>query len=219
MGQRIRARREHRDLSQEKLGEAVGVSKGTVSQWEAGTINLKSKYLQKLSEALDCSLDWIIQGEGVIQPFSKQLMGVYGSDVDQIRYVPLVSSVQAGKWEEVIPSFSVDMFTDWVPAIHKRTSARSFAMMVEGESMVSTSGRQQSLPPGSKVIVDPDVDPYEGAIVVAARPGVADDEATIKRYSRDGNQFMLIPNNSQYPTLDGKDSRIIGVVRQVVIDL
>ena len=216
--ERIKRRRLELHLTQEHVAQRVKVSRTAIQQWERGIVNPKSNHLEVLAEVLNCSPEWLLKGEGVIQPTRKNFEASLDG-AEEIRWVPLISAVQAGQWADLPPDYSVDEFTEWVPASKARTSTRSFAMRVQGESMISSNGRRVSLHPGYKVIVDPEAREDEGAIVVAIRAGTVGSEATIKRYARDGDQFMLVPNNTQYQALDGKDSRIIGVVRQVVIDL
>ncbi|ELI0359999.1 XRE family transcriptional regulator [Vibrio cholerae] len=50
IGKNIKKHRERLGLSQEKLGEAVGVTKSTISQWELGKVDPKRSNIKKLSE-------------------------------------------------------------------------------------------------------------------------------------------------------------------------
>jgi|SRR4051812_18722404 transcriptional regulator with XRE-family HTH domain len=63
MGDRIRTLRQARGLTQEQLGEEVGVSKSAVSQWEDGSVeNIKLKTFLKLIEVLRTHHDYLIWG-------------------------------------------------------------------------------------------------------------------------------------------------------------
>ena len=54
IGQRIRAMRERRGLSQEKLGRAIGVTKAVISSWEMDRVkNMQLRNLFALAYALD----------------------------------------------------------------------------------------------------------------------------------------------------------------------
>jgi transcriptional regulator with XRE-family HTH domain len=46
--------RKFRGLSQEKLGERIGVSKGDISNWEKGKRRYNQDLLEQLAEALEC---------------------------------------------------------------------------------------------------------------------------------------------------------------------
>jgi transcriptional regulator with XRE-family HTH domain len=63
MGDRIKALRQARRLSQEGLGTAVGVTKSAVSQWEAGaTQNIKLKTFLALLEVLGTDYEYLVYG-------------------------------------------------------------------------------------------------------------------------------------------------------------
>lgn len=57
IGERIRAARKAKKLSQEQLAEELGVSFQAVSTWEQGKFIPDSEHLPALAEALDLSLD------------------------------------------------------------------------------------------------------------------------------------------------------------------
>ena len=52
-GEKIRALRELRGMSQEQLAEMVGVSKNSISRYEIGTADMKSSVLFEISKVLD----------------------------------------------------------------------------------------------------------------------------------------------------------------------
>ena len=63
IGDRIRAARLARGMSQEKLGEKLGVSFQAVSSWETGKFLPDSDHLPALSSALDLSIDALLADE------------------------------------------------------------------------------------------------------------------------------------------------------------
>ena len=80
--------------------------------------------------------------------------------------------------------------------------------------------RQPKEPDGAIVVVDPDAEPRHRSIVIVRQNNVS--EATCKRLIYEGDQPMIRPDNPAYvgqiaPLVD--DARIVGVVRQVVVDL
>ena len=50
-----------RGLTQAQLAEQIGVHKNRVYEWEKGKFMPRGKNLMKLSAALDCSMDELIQ--------------------------------------------------------------------------------------------------------------------------------------------------------------
>ena len=82
-----------------------------------------------------------------------------------------------------------------------------FALRVRGDSMVGAG-----IMSGDKVVVRPQQHADDGQIVVA-RIG---DEATVKRLRRRNGQVWLLPENDNYPPIDGREAELIGIVKAVV---
>lgn len=82
-----------------------------------------------------------------------------------------------------------------------------FALRVRGDSMINAG-----ILSGDKVVVRPQQNADDGQIVVA-RIG---DEATVKRLRRRKGHIWLMPENDNYPPIDGTDAEIIGIVKGVV---
>jgi DNA-binding XRE family transcriptional regulator len=62
VGQRIKAARKAAGLTQQKLGEKLGVKFQTVAQWERGLRNPKLTTLQKVADACGCSVTYLAFG-------------------------------------------------------------------------------------------------------------------------------------------------------------
>ena len=60
IGERIKAARLVKGLSQEKLGDLLGVSFQAVSSWETGKFIPDAEHLPQLSAVLDLSLDSLL---------------------------------------------------------------------------------------------------------------------------------------------------------------
>lgn len=82
-----------------------------------------------------------------------------------------------------------------------------FALRVKGDSMIGAG-----ILDGDKVVVRPQPSADDGQIVVAR----IDDEATVKRLSRRDGQIWLLPENPNYPPIDGTYAELIGIVKAVV---
>jgi len=61
LGSRIASMRGYRRLTQEELGNMVGVSKQTMSGWEHNTAKPNANYLRELCKALGCSADYLLE--------------------------------------------------------------------------------------------------------------------------------------------------------------
>lgn len=63
MAQRVKETRKSKGLSQQQLADAIGVTKGAVSQWENGsTANIKLDLFFRLADTLDVDPRWLALG-------------------------------------------------------------------------------------------------------------------------------------------------------------
>jgi len=123
-----------------------------------------------------------------------------------LRRVPLISSVQAGLWTEVIDNFQPGDAEEWIN-ITSKVSPNSFALCVVGNSM-ETEFRE-----GEIVIVDPGREARSGDYVVAK---INDDEATFKQFIVDGGNVYLRPLNSDYPIIVVPKDKSFVIVGRIV---
>ncbi|MCD7756255.1 MAG: transcriptional repressor LexA [Firmicutes bacterium] len=82
-----------------------------------------------------------------------------------------------------------------------------FALRVRGDSMIGAG-----IFSGDLVVVRPQSTADDGQIVVA-RIG---DEATVKRLRRRSGEVWLLPENENYPPIDGSQAQIVGLVKALV---
>ena len=82
-----------------------------------------------------------------------------------------------------------------------------FALRVRGDSMIGAG-----ILSGDLVVVRPQQNADDGQIVVAR----IEDEATVKRLRRRNGQVWLLPENENYPPIDGTFAEIVGIVKAVV---
>ena len=113
--------------------------------------------------------------------------------------VPIVGTVAAGQ-----PITAVENIDGYVPW---EGGEGWFALRVKGESM-----KNAGILPGDKVIVRPQPTAENGEIVVA----LLEDEATVKRFSRQNGHILLLPENEAFEPIPGDEAAILGVVRGVV---
>ncbi|MCU5775198.1 LexA family protein [Winslowiella arboricola] len=211
MNERITQRMRLLKLRSVDLIKGTGASKGTVSQWISGDTAPSAKFLSKLSQVLGVTERWLTEG-GLIEETS----GNAHPGPDIRRRVPLLSSVQAGNWKEIVEE-NLQEISEWIDTT-ANVSPYSFSLRVAGHSMESPPGSGISIPDGSIVIVDPEVEPLSGRIVVARVKG--SNEATVKRLAVDGPNMYLMPLNPNYKPIpcDG-DCEIIGVCVRVEMNL
>lgn len=91
MGERIKSLRRERKMTQENLGELLGIKKAAVQKYEKGTVkNIKRDTLLKLADIFDTSVEYIVSGNDILPP------NMLPADLDKTVKVPVLASVSAG---------------------------------------------------------------------------------------------------------------------------
>ena len=116
--------------------------------------------------------------------------------------VPIVGNVAAGS-----PILAEECIEDYLTFDTGGRSGEYFALRVRGESMLNVG-----ILPGDLVVVRRQQTCNNGEIVVA----MIDDEATVKRFSRQNGRVWLLPENEAYAPIDGTYAQILGKVSAVV---
>jgi len=121
---------------------------------------------------------------------------------------PVISWVSAGEWSEAIEPYHRKGIDRWYDTTVE-CSESSFWLDVKGDSMTSPVGL--SIPEGTVILIDPEVEPRNGKLVVAKLE--YENEATFKKLIVDAGRKFLKPLNPQYPMTEiNGNCRIIGVV-------
>lgn len=116
--------------------------------------------------------------------------------------VPIVGNVAAGS-----PILAEECIEDYLTFDTGGRSGEYFALRVRGESMLNAG-----ILPGDLVVVRRQQVANNGEIVVA----MIEDEATVKRFSRQNGHVWLLPENEAYSPIDGTYAQILGKVVAVV---
>lgn len=214
VGTRIKELRKALNLRQSDIAIKIGTSAVAVGNWERETNEPDGSNLLSLAKILKTTPEYILHGDREVTSLQIREPGETYSI--STRRVPLISSVQAGQWMEAIDNFPPGAADEWRETTAK-VSRTSFALKVEGKSMQNPSGTP-SIPHGSIVIVDPEIEATNGKIVVAKLSSA--NEVTIKRLVIDGTETYLEPLNPDYkPIMIDSDCTIVGVVKQVIQDI
>lgn len=106
IGERIKRRRLELKLTQTQIKNAVGISSGNLSEIENGNRTPAMTTLYRLSEVLNCSIDWIIKGDSLaeknddffLSEEEKQLINLYRqmAAIDQEDLI-LIAEMKANK--------------------------------------------------------------------------------------------------------------------------
>lgn len=205
----LRRAREQADMTLEEVSAALArsgieLSPGQLSRLERGESGLTENRIDQLARLYGWAPAELIGGR-------KETDGALRT----ARLVPLIDSVQAGHWTEVVDPYAKGDAKLWIAA-PRRVGPRAFALEIKGNSM-EPEYREPDI-----IIVDPDREPHPGNDVVARID--PDDVATFKRYrQRRGAagriEVDLVPLNENWPTLtldQKKGGRLIGVATDLI---
>lgn len=214
VGQRIRALRKGKKLTQAQLAKVVGVSAPAVTEWEKDGYLPKAEPLEAMAKFFNVTSQFILKGIDNSPPnhYSQEI--TQESNVSYtgklLRRIPVLDFVQAGAWREVVYDGLNPMghtYTDY----EGMNPSDIFSVTVDGLSMAPR------FMPNDQLIIDPNLAPQPGDFVIAQN---GDYEVTFKKYRVTGydelgrEHFQLMPLNPDFAPLDSKVSniRIIGVV-------
>jgi len=133
---------------------------------------------------------------------SVQLQTTSPSMLDKIIAVPLAGVIAAGEPIEAIrTSETIDIPQDMVaPGV--------FALKVRGDSMI-----QDGILEGDYVVIEPCPTPNNGDIIVAL---LDRENATLKRFYREGDHIRLQPANSAYAPIRTRRVTVQGRVKGII---
>lgn len=191
-------------LSQEKLAEHLGVTKGAVSHWLNGRRNPSLEEIGMVFEYLGVH-GAKLNSDGT---FTIGELSTSKPALPQYDY-PVFSHVQAGMFTPEFRSFTERDAEGWVSTT-KKASDNAFWLEVDGHSMTAPAGSKPSFPEGMLILVDPEEPVDPGDFCIARLNG---DEFTFKKLIKDSGQVFLQPLNPQFPMIPCHEHcRVVGKV-------
>jgi repressor LexA len=125
------------------------------------------------------------------------------SPPSQSTVLPLVGEVAAGS-----PVVAEDRIDDYLTVPDQLAPDADFVLTVKGDSMINAGILE-----GDLVVVRKQADARNGEIVVAL---VGDEDATVKRFFRDGGRVRLQPENDTLEPMYPDEVQILGTVKAVL---
>lgn len=204
------AKKKELGLSQESLGDAIGMGQSAIAQLLNGVNAINAENAAKLAVALDVSVD------DFSPSLSKEIRAMFNAVASQKllknsnRYeYPLFTKIQAGAFTENGNAYTENDAVAWIPTA-KKASDCAFWLEVEGHSMTAPQGGRPSFPEGMLILIDPEQDVEFGDFCVAR---LLNDEFTFKRLIRDGGIEYLEPLNPRYDLIPiNGNCQIVGKV-------
>ena len=210
-GERLEAAMTHVGWGPSDLCARSGVAMATISAITKRGSD-RTNYKESLVKAFPMakvSHRWLRDGTGSMTDAPEPESNVAPAPMGANR-VPVITSIQAGMWAEIVDSFQPGDAGDWL-LTDIDLSDSAFALDIRGNSM------EPEFKDGDRVIIDPEIAPQPGDFV-AAKNG--EQEATFKKYRPRGMDahgniiFELVPLNDDYPTLrsDVQHIKIVGTM-------
>lgn len=191
IGQRIRALRRSKKLTQVQLAKIAGVSSPAVTEWEKDSYLPKAASLEAIANKLGVTTEYILTGKGDPDAMQKEQSNVMPVSP---RMAPVLSWVQAGTMTNV-ESVDMSQVEEWLP-IPDGDCEKCFYLKVQGLS------NYPEFHEGDYILVDPTLpfcDMNSGDIVVVRKF----DDATFKRLviEPDGTKYLQAINPEFKPNI------------------
>lgn len=203
IGERIKEARELRRLTQEQLGNALGMNKSTIQRYETGQISkIKIPVLESIAKALNVNPNWLaLKSEDMtIKKYPYEIKNII--PLPKTKKVPLVGTIACGT-----PITAVENIEDYIDM--SEDVRADFALRCKGDSMINAR-----IFDGDIVYIrqQPDVENGEIAAVLI------DDEATLKRVFKHKDSLELRAENPTFPPLyyEGSELETIRILGKAV---
>lgn len=206
VGEKIKIRRKELGLSADQLAEKLGKDRSTIYRYESKEIEkLPIDIIEPLADALLVSpqylMGWVAKNNEPVD-----------NSISVSAMLPIYGCIPAG-----VPALAEEYVEGYMPTSVPNPD-EYFFLRVQGNSMIGAG-----IIDGCKVLIHKQNSADDGQIVACRVNG---DEATLKRFKHHGSVVLLKPENNAYddcivPVEDFENgtAQIIGVVRQIVIDV
>lgn len=191
IGQRIRALRRSKKLTQAQLAKIAGVSSPAVTEWEKDGYLPKAASLEAIANRLGVTTEYILTGKGDPDAMQKEQPNIVPVSP---RMAPVLSWVQAGTMTNV-ETVDMSQVEEWLP-LPDGDCEKCFYLKVQGLS------NYPEFHEGDYILVDPTLpfgDMNSGDIIVVRKF----DDATFKRLviEPDGTKYLQAINPEFKPNI------------------
>ena len=201
-GEIIKKLRKERGLTQEQLGDIIGVQKSAIAKYESGRVeNLKRHTIAKLAKYFGVTPSYIL---GIREDKEMYL----SAGIDYIS-VPLYANICCGNG-----GFVDDNIVDYVPVPSQGLNMKKehFCMFAQGDSMTPM------IDEGDLLVFEKTSSPRENMIGAFC---IGENEATCKKYVVSNGVVILKPLNTSYDPvpISVEDIKCIGCLRKIIRDV
>lgn len=200
---RIFQKKSELNLSYQDMSEKTGLSKSTLQRYITGDIrNLGLDKLEILAKALDVTPSYLMGWEDENKdPILENIPGIITPV--QMKRIPILGTIACGD-----PIFAQENYDGYF-MIDKNLPEADFILRAKGDSMI-----EAHIFDGDLVFLRKTSDVDDGQIAAV----LIDDEATLKRVSRDKDTVILQPCNKNYKPIivQEKDDKQVLILGEMV---
>ena len=207
VGDYIKSLRKNKGLTQEELGNMIGVKKAAVQKWESGMVqNLKRNTIKQLSDIFEVSPASFIDNDDPIESNATIL------PQEKIRMIPVYESVSAG-----FGAYADNYILEYIPLFisSDEEAHNTLCIKVPGNSMY------QKIEDGDSIQVLKQDWCESGQVAIVLIDG---ENAVVKKVEYDKSSITLLSFNPEYAPRVFKGAerdrlKILGIVRKVIKDI
>ena len=188
---KIKKLRLEKGLSQEQLGEFVGLQKAAINKYETGrVVNIKRSTLQKFAEIFDVSPAQLLDDSELVNSID----GITNISVPAARAIPILGSICAGNGIFCEENYDGFFFVD-------NSIRADLCLNVKGDSMI-----ESDIYDGDKAFICQNCLIEDGRIYAVRINN--ESEAVLKRVFRQDENVVLSSSNPDYAPIIEKAENV-----------
>lgn len=214
--ERFKEALEQREKTQSDICRLTGIGKSAISQYLKGNFVPKQQRVYAIAKALNVSESWLMGYDVPPEPSKepqKEPKNQKKPELTPVEYNPTHKIPVLGRISAGLPLYAEENIEEYIYT-ELNGGNEYFGLRVEGDSMNAAR-----ICDGDIIIVRQQEQVEDGEIAVVM---VGDEDATVKRFHREGRNVFLSPqsfnpaNKVQVYDLKETNIRIVGKVVQVV---
>lgn len=213
--ERFKEALEQSKKTQSDICRLTGIGKSAISQYLKGSFVPKQQRVYAIAKALNVSESWLMGYDVPLEPPKepKNQKGNHTPELTPIEYNPTHKIPVLGRISAGLPLYAEEHIEDYIYT-ELNGGNEYFGLRVEGDSMNAAR-----ICDGDIIIVRQQEQVEDGEIAVVM---VGDEDATVKRFHREGRNVFLSPQSynpvHKVQVYDLKEThvRVLGKIVQVV---